>query len=71
MSNSSQQVQATSSTTTFPTEVTKTIVFRALEQSDLDYLNNPVQDEDFIVDIKEHASTVGLEIVSIDGVEIK
>lgn len=58
-------------TITFPVQVTKSVVFEAVNQDDLDYLNNKEQDEDFIADMKEVSDIAQLKLVSVDDNVIK
>jgi hypothetical protein len=55
----------------FPIQVSKTLVFLAKSQDDLDYLQNKDQNEDFIVDMVETSDMIGVELISVDGEVIK
>lgn len=55
----------------FPVEITKTIVFIAKDQTDLEYMTNKQQDEDINCDILAWADEYELNIKSIDGDLIK
>ena len=54
----------------FPVLVKKEIVFAASCQEDLDYLNSKDPEGDFILDMKDHASSVGVTLISVDDVKI-